>query len=379
MARKRVIYHTEYAYASTTATGNQFAVAGSHAGNNVRELTRLQSWGHSFQQNRQDVNQFGTLAAISREITEPPTVNVDINYLITDGGNDNKLGFNTNESQSALRDILDGSNDERNLYFLTTEEGEDAINNADVGQDVLGDGHAVAAFGNAYLSNFSIDGAIGQLPNASMTFDASNIIYQAGSSGNLVPAVNPTNGQAITNKTYELPQAIGDTDGNEVAALRPGDIVLDLANSLGATVSGDGSAHLQSFSLSVPINREPLDRLGSKYSFSKEISFPVTVTMNVSANVSDITTGSLADLICDDVPVDLSVTMFKPSCAGGYGDASVKYALKNAKLDSQSMSSSIGSNKTVDLTWSAQIGGPQDTDNGLFISGSHPAFAAHVD
>ena len=43
--------------------------------------------------------------------------------------------------------------------------------------------------------------------------------------------------------------------------------------------------------------------------------------------------------------------------------------LKGVKLDSESFSSSIGSNKTVDLTFSTQVGGPQDLVNGFFMSG----------
>ena len=50
-------------------------------------------------------------------------------------------------------------------------------------------------------------------------------------------------------------------------------------------------------------------------------------------------------------------------------DVVAKYTLKGAKLDSQEFSSDIGSNKTVALTFTAQVGGPQDTARGLFISG----------
>jgi hypothetical protein len=46
-----------------------------------------------------------------------------------------------------------------------------------------------------------------------------------------------------------------------------------------------------------------------------------------------------------------------------------KFALRGAKLVSQEYSSDIGSNKTVTLTWETQVGGPQDTANGLFING----------
>ena len=46
-----------------------------------------------------------------------------------------------------------------------------------------------------------------------------------------------------------------------------------------------------------------------------------------------------------------------------------KYTLKGAKLDSEEFSSDIGSNKTVTLNFSAQVGGPQDSNNGLFMNG----------
>ena len=47
--------------------------------------------------------------------------------------------------------------------------------------------------------------------------------------------------------------------------------------------------------------------------------------------------------------------------------------MKNASMDSQNLSSSIGDNKTVDLTFSAQIGGPQDATAGIFMSGNASA------
>ena len=47
------------------------------------------------------------------------------------------------------------------------------------------------------------------------------------------------------------------------------------------------------------------------------------------------------------------------------------YKLKNVKLDSESYSSSIGPNKTVDLSFSLSIGGPNDQNNNVFFSGSN--------
>ena len=46
------------------------------------------------------------------------------------------------------------------------------------------------------------------------------------------------------------------------------------------------------------------------------------------------------------------------------------FYIKGAVLDAESFSSSIGDNKVVDLSFSAQIGGPEESENGLFIYGS---------
>ena len=45
------------------------------------------------------------------------------------------------------------------------------------------------------------------------------------------------------------------------------------------------------------------------------------------------------------------------------------YVLKGLKLDSQSFTSSIGDNKSVTLDFSAQIGGPEQSGMGVFMSG----------
>ncbi len=45
------------------------------------------------------------------------------------------------------------------------------------------------------------------------------------------------------------------------------------------------------------------------------------------------------------------------------------FTLKGARLESENYSSSLGDNKTVDLTFTTQIGGADDLHNGLFIYG----------
>ena len=63
--RNRVIYQSEALYVWPTGT----------ATSEIKQLNRVQSCNYSFTINRQNVNQFGNLAAIDRLILEQPTVN----------------------------------------------------------------------------------------------------------------------------------------------------------------------------------------------------------------------------------------------------------------------------------------------------------------
>ena len=94
------------------------------------------------------------------------------------------------------------------------------------------------------------------------------------------------------------------------------------------------------------------------------------VSASISATVADLKAGNLFDELYTTNKHDIVLKMHRPSTAGAtQGDAQLAYILKNATLDSESFSSSIGDNKSVDLSFTATIGGPQDTTNGLFISG----------
>jgi hypothetical protein len=65
--------------------------------------------------------------------------------------------------------------------------------------------------------------------------------------------------------------------------------------------------------------------------------------------------------------------MRRNACAGTLGTPALLYQFKGAKLTSQSFTSNIGDNASISSTYEVQIGGPQQTDRGIFISGSYPA------
>ena len=380
MPRNRIIYQSEAIYAGPApATGLHYGTLTPGIGGNsnvsdestslVKQLQRIQTANYSFNVERTDVNQYGQLAAIDRVILNSPTVSLDFSYLLGNLSNENILGLtiasgNSDSAVSAISGFLNKTSDERNYFIRTTPEGTDAVGLA---SNSVND-NGVIGIGNGTITSYSTEGSVGNFPTTTINVEGLNMNFQKGISGNLVPAVNPVNGSALQNY-YQLSQAtqnVGVGSGNAISALRPGDVTLSLSNSLASGVDVN-SMNIQSYTLSLDLGRTPIQRLGNKFAFTREIDFPLTVSLSVEAQVTEMNAGNLANLVSDDsATFTPSITIKSPNDSNL---TMAKFLLKGAKLDGQEYSTDIGSNKSVTLTFSSQIGGPQDTNNGLFING----------
>jgi len=380
MSRNRVIYQSEGLFVSEDAS---LKLKADH-----EQLGRVQSANYSFTINRQDVNQFGDLARIDSLVLDPPTVSLDFGYYLADGFNERALGFfvqnsGTNNNRKVNSSIFSEGNFASghltagsgvNFYILTSPNGED-LNKAGNGE-APNDKDTVIGIGNCYVSDYSVDLSVGSLPTVNVTVEGANMNSVAGSLTTGTPAIDQEagtifkNGGAATNIQLPNPTENGGIEGvangTPITALRPGDITLVLSSlesdSLVKLDGADG-AHVQSASISVPLSRTPIDRLGSRFPFAREVDFPVSCTLNVSAVVSDSQSKNLANIL------NLGESEASITLKDAASNDAIIYTLKGLKIDSQSFSSSIGSNKTVDLTFSTQIGGPNDALNGIFMSG----------
>ena len=422
--RARVIYQSEALYVGTAdATGYHFTAAhagqsdakfmGSCTGFNtkalalaedadaeirtgIQQLRRVQSANYSFTLNRQDVNQFGQLARIDAVSIDPPTVSLDYSYYLTNGINEKLIGFNVSGTKSAFTDeFLDGGTsqlggaDGHNFFILTTSQGKDAVGNTESEE-----GKTVIALGNGYVSNYSMEASVGGMPTATVTVDGLNLKSYTGISDHLIPAVNTNFGTPMRSTQFSLPPAISGVLNDSAAdvsaetegwsCLRPGDITLHLgtdgrAGEFEVLPAADpeadynkGSCHIQSFSIDVPVGRTPLQRLGTPYGYTRVVDFPVTISVSVNAILADLKQGSVDELIWNTEEHDLVFTLREPD-QYGTGHKAIEYRVKGALLEGESFSSSIGDNKSVDLTFTAQLGGPEDQARGLRISGSRNA------
>ena len=351
----------------------------SNTGNLIKQLYRIQSCNYSWNVNRVNVNQFGELAAIDRVILDPPTVNLSFSYLLSNMYNESGLGFHTVGLYSAISGFLDKTQEDRNYWLKVVPEGEDGVGSTSSNIDTFTYG-----FGNGFLTSYSTQGAVGGFPTVDVNVECLNMSFDTGISGQ-VPAIVPVDGNRVPKHRYVLPTASGSpgTGYLDISVLRPGDITLDFRereaedegaligtttayNTAGVSIT---DAHIQSYNLSFNLGREMMQRLGSKYAFSREVSFPVDVNLSVDAIVTQITTGSLHDIVNCDKSYDVTINLRKPACPGDPQPVICRYQLKNAKLDSQSYSSDIGSNQRVTLSWTAQVGSARQTGIGLIMSG----------
>jgi hypothetical protein len=371
MPRNRTIYNVLALYSSQVpATGSQTGA------NSVRQLSRVQSFDEDFTRNFTDVNQYGNLAAVDRVEVEAPDVTASFSYYLTDGLNERLLGLTVpttgaggfTSQVSCISGLLTKTTDEKNYYLVIADEGNDANGYTLSRTGVIG-------IGNAYITSYTVNAAVGDIPTADVELEALNLrVYGQLQSGNTndIPAVRASDGQAITGVRFSLPQGSAITGGAIANALLPGDITFNPSGTLGFL---DTDLKVQDFTLTVDLPRTPLNRIGSRFAFSREIDFPITSTLEMTAEVGDLASGNLVDLLCTNPNRDFTITMRNPSC-GGTGTAALTYLFRGAKLTSQSFSSSIGDNATMTATYEVQVGSPQQTDRGIFISGSYPPFTA---
>jgi len=391
----------------------------------LKKLDRVQNCNFNFTINRQDVNEFGKLARIDSIINEPPTVGLDFSYYVTDGFNERLLGFNVTgvldgqapggtsidtetapnaQSISGLLSDLQGNN----YYILTVDEGEDVV-----GSDVLVGNSNVVAIGNGFITDYSFEASVGGLPTASVTVEAFNIktdTFTAASKTNAFsngaalsgidnsfisgnsPAVNLFNTPAekftAIGKSYKLDQSrhfqgsnavatamgvnfTGFTTGNSlISALRPGDITLSFPEGDGfVAISGANQAHIQSFSFSIPLSRTVLQRLGSVFGYTRVVDVPINFDLTISAVVAELREANLFDIMAENQKNNFTLTLNDSNATTP--KPKMQYTIKGAILQSETYSEAIGDNQSVDLTYTVQVGGANDTVNGVFMSGNY--------
>lgn len=235
MARNRVIYQSESVYVSQNVD-----LTGIQTGDNdIAALHRIQNANYAFNVTRQDVNQFGELASIDRIITEAPTISFDTNYYLSNLGNENKLGFSiwasgvedvNNARVSCISGIVDSTTNDgvKNYFIVTSTEGADAVDNTDSGKYA-----SIIGIGNASITSYSTEGAVGGMPTASIGCEGQNMNFVN------VPYTGAYAGYTgFANPTEDLPLGEDIFDPSEILGFgfqTVGDIFIGITGAYGTT------------------------------------------------------------------------------------------------------------------------------------------------
>lgn len=392
--RQRVLFQSEAVFVgpanatgALTTSGSTFPGLygnkdGQLSGNSlINQLTRVQSCNYSVQIPRIDINQLGELGAIDRPNIAQPNVSLDLSYISAGFANENYLGLTVTPTGatwtlSCISGFLNKTSDDHTFFVVDAQEGQDVNGNASI--NVAGTN--TYGFGPMYLTSYSTQGQVGQLPTVDVRLEGLNMVIQTGIYGNTNPSVFPTNGTRVTGWFYKLQNAASNPNPGSgdlaVSAIRPGDLNIYIYNSgtntemsdFGATVSAVSGA-VQSYRLGFDLRREDLLKLGSKFAYTKEIQFPVSISCSVNALLREANTGDLAQLLCNDNTYDVEITALRPGCLT---DATrpiiARYRLLGVKLDGTNYGLQVGQNKSVTLDFSRQIGSASQ-QVGLFLSG----------
>jgi len=386
-SRTRVISQSKAVYISPTGTIKDLGARGiAESGVKPQQLHRIDTFSFDVDiaGGRQDIREFGQLARIGTITLGDLNPSFSLGYYLGDGENEANLGFNplgNSPTTAALQDqfisgILaeDPQKREKNLFVLTVKEGEDAF--AASSSSVLNPtgtftpteraGHDVVSLGNCNFESYSVNFSVGEIPRVDIDGTAENITFDTTSSGLYNPSLNKAGGRADTGQFMLGTPTTGNMD---VLVLRPEDVTLSFDGgtfTFGGTDLSD--MHVQSASIEVPLSRTPIEALGSAKAVAKPLDFPINVTMNVSSLLKNFSAGQIDKILTGAAGNETTNITLKVK--GDDGADRHIYTMQKAVMDSQGFSQGLDDNETIDLVFSTQIGGVNQTDQGFFYSGS---------
>ena len=390
ISRTRIISQSKALYVSPTGVYNNVSArAISGSGFMPKQLHRVDTFSFDVDiaGGRQDVREFGQLARIGTITLGDLNPSFSFGYYLGDGENEGNLGFMgtglyaesasiTSVSDQFIKGILEESphKREKNLFLLTVGEGEDAFACVNAGKDrATGKftaaeraGHDVVSFGNCNFESYTVNFAVGEIPRVDIDGTAENITFDTGTSSGLYnPSLNAEGGRADTGQFMLGAPSTGDMN---VLVLRPEDVSLSFDTesfSFGGTNIGD--MHVQSASIEVPLSRTPIEALGSAKAVAKPLDFPINVTLSVSALLKNFDDGQIDKILTGAAGNETTNATLKVK--GDDGAHRHIYRLNEAVMDSQGFSMGLDDNETIELTFSSQIGGTNQTGQGFFYSG----------
>lgn len=237
-------------------------------------------------------------------------------------------------------------------------EGSFSINSILVSEDFflqyLGDnsftgsihhGNDYFGFHSGYISNHSIECAVGQLPTTSTTIQVFGDIGGTPDfieqDGEVISFIKGEDGERfVQESSYNSAayNASGDNPFPEIRLTNQGNISIEC--------TGINTDRVTSFSHSIDIPIEPIYVVGSAYAAQVDVIWPIETNTNFTLEIDKYQYQSMRKYIRTPTVQDISVKI--NDC---FGDPIQHYTVKEARLISETMSASTDGRMTVNLSY----------------------------
>jgi hypothetical protein len=329
----------------------------------LKSIRRVQSSNIEISTPVTRAKQVGSSDFTFQRYLQYPKISTSFSYYLTDNSNELIMGFITDGVTGCFKNFAAFGKDQNIFYVLSNTNAEDF---SDVSSLF---GYDVMSIGNCFLTSYSINAAVGTIPTASASYDCLNILFQNYTgTGTLLPSIDLT-GTVRSTGTYALtafnlnPQNYFSNQDIRPAALRPGDIVLQMQQPLigGIRYTGTVEANITSVNVEIPLDRRDLVGFGSNYPYDKRLLFPIIGTLSFDGIFDKAVTGDFSQIFDDENEYDFTF-VFK-NCNG---DTSYTLGVSNARVESQNFNLSIGDNMAFSSQFSFRI----SETSGFTISGA---------
>lgn len=348
-----------------------------YASSNLKQINLVQNASFNFNVARTEIQQIGGTTLTARKPVVQADVSVGFSYILSDGKNEDMLGFCHSGENSAFLSGQQSTSGDRNLFLVVTDDQAEDFNLQKSYAN-----HGVLGFGNCFPINYSIQASVGSFPTASIEYLASNVKFDTASGtmsytdslggigvigSGLIPAIDPANGQPASTPEYGYilrsgdimtdstdEKNLGHQNSGDIHYLRPGDVEMSFkqSNIGGINLSGSDRMHINSINIDVPINRTDLFGFGSKYVYDRRAKFPGLGNISFSATANNFTDGNLDTIFSEDQEYDFTITFLDHtsslSSAGKPSNKAIELEVTKAKCQSQSFSQNIGNNMQVE-------------------------------
>ena len=353
----RNILKSNNSFVGTSLLSDKQAFHTENVNLNLFNLTQTASFSVDLPHER--LKQLGSNNYAVNDPFTQPDIQLSISYIPnTDLNNEKRNFFRTGQK---LAPALKGAaNASTNFYiFNDPNQGEDAFEDLTLSSTLDFNGYEVLAFGNAFLTDYSVNYEVGGMPLVATSYICSNMKFEnaTGTSMESV-AINLESGNNTNVGRCNFHFSNGSKDPTIVRPVGNNQSSVTMQNlQVGGQVLS-GIHLLQSVNLNVSLPRISSYGLGSDYAYNRKFQSPAQGSFSATSLVSGFSEGDVTGILNNESEYSFDV-IFKS------GSQQCLYRVENAKLESYSYSMEVNGQMSFDSSFSF----PVTEDGGLLLSG----------